>query len=78
LTDKSFGAHAGVNPADAEKLGLAEGAAIKVRNEHGAIALAVKLDANVKPGTVWIPASLAGAPVGALLNGGLEVVKIEK
>lgn len=78
MANMSFGAHAALHPADAERLGLAADDAIQVRNEHGSISLAVKLEPAVKPGTVWIPASLPGAPVGALLNGGLEVVRVEK
>jgi hypothetical protein len=33
--------------------------------------LTVKFDVTVKPGTAWIPESLPGAPVGALLNGSI-------
>jgi hypothetical protein len=40
-----------------------------VRTEHGAITLAARFDTQVQPGTAWIPESLPGAPVGALLNG---------
>jgi len=78
MASTSFGPHVGLNPADAARLGIAAGAPVKVKNEHGTLALAVKIDARVKAGTAWIPASLPGAPVGALLNGGLEVVKIEQ
>lgn len=74
----SFGPHAALHPDDAARLGLAAVDAVQVRNEHGVISLQVKLEPAVKPGTVWIPASLPGAPVGALLNGGLEVVRVEK
>ena len=74
----SFGPHAALHPADAARLGSAAEDSVQVRNEHGSISLAVKLEPAVKPGTVWIPASLPGAPVGALLNGGLEVVRVEK
>jgi NADH-quinone oxidoreductase chain G len=74
----SFGLHAALNPVDAERLGLAAEDGVQVRNEHGTVRLAVKLEPAVKPGTVWIPASLQGAPVGALLNGGLEVVQVDK
>jgi len=74
----SFGAHAALHPDDAARLGLQAEDAVQVRNDHGSISLAVKLEPAVKPGTVWIPASITGAPVGALLNGGLEVVRVEK
>jgi NADH-quinone oxidoreductase subunit G len=78
MANMSFGANVGLNPADAARLGLADGDAVTVRNEHGELDLSVKTMEFVKPGTVWVPASLPGAPVGALLNGGAEVVKVEK
>ena len=78
MANMSFGPHAALHPADAKRLGLAAEDSVQVRNEHGSISLAVKLEPAVKPGTVWIPASLPGVPVGALLNGGLEVVRVEK
>ena len=65
----TFGARVGFNPSDAAKLGLADGAEVVVRNAHGELTLQAKLDDQVLPGTVWIPESLPGAPVGALLNG---------
>jgi predicted molibdopterin-dependent oxidoreductase YjgC len=74
----SHGAVVRVNPADAEKAGISDGAAVTVRNSHGALALAVKFDSAIRPGSVWIPESLPGAPVGALLNGSdVEEVVIE-
>ena len=78
MANMAFGAHAALHPSDVERLGLAPEDTVQVRNEHGSISLAVKIEPAVKPGTVWIPASLPGAPVGALLNGGLEVVHVEK
>jgi NADH-quinone oxidoreductase subunit G len=59
----------GLNPADAERLGVADGAEVTVSTGHGAVTLAARLDTQVQPGTAWIPESLPGAPVGALLNG---------
>ena len=64
-------------PADADRLGLADGdcrpGAQRTRHDS---AWPSSSNPPVKPGTVWIPASLPGAPVGALLNGGLEVVAL--
>ena len=65
----AFGTHVGFHPSDAAALGLADGAEVVVRNAHGELTLQAKLDAQVLPGTVWIPESLPGAPVGVLLNG---------
>ena len=73
LTEKmqamAFGARAGLNPADAERLGIADGTDMVVSNRHGSLALTAKVDDQVQPGTIWIPDSLSGAPVGVLLNG---------
>jgi NADH-quinone oxidoreductase chain G len=76
MKNMAFGAEVRLNPADGEKLGAADGATVTVRSDYGALTLAVKLDATIKPGVAWIPESLPGAPVGALLNGdvGVQVV----
>jgi predicted molibdopterin-dependent oxidoreductase YjgC len=67
-----------LNPVDAERLAVREGAAVTVWNTNGQLTLAARLDPNIQPGTAWIPESLPGAPVGALLNGGdVEHVKIQ-
>ena len=79
MHDMAFGATVHLNPDDAASLGVADGDAVTVRSAYGALKLAVKLDATVKPGTAWIPESLPGAPVGALLNGSaVTTVTIEK
>ena len=69
MHDISFGPKVALNPADAEKLNLENDASITVRNSHGELAVQVKIDDTVQVGTVWVPESLPGAPVGALLNG---------
>ena len=79
MKNMAFGAEVRLNPADGEKLGAADGETVTVRSDYGALTLAVKLDATVKPGVAWIPESLPGAPVGALLNGSaIANVLIEK
>ena len=79
MKNMAFGAEVRLHPADGEKLGAAEGETVTVRSNYGALNLAVKLDATVKPGVAWIPESLPGAPVGALLNGSaVTTVTIEK
>ena len=69
MQNMAFGPRVGFHPSDAAKLGLEDGAEVVVRNVHGELTLRAKLDAQVLPGTVWIPESLPGAPVGVLLNG---------
>ncbi|MBP7961166.1 MAG: NADH-quinone oxidoreductase subunit NuoG [Caldilineaceae bacterium] len=79
MHDMAGAAFVGLNPKDAEKLAVAEGATVNVSSPEGTLTLAVKVDAQVKPGTTWIPESLAGAPVGVLLNGSREQrVRISK
>jgi NADH-quinone oxidoreductase subunit G len=79
MKNMAFGAEVRLNPADGEKLGAADGATVTVRSDYGALTLAIKLDATVKPGVAWIPESLPGAAVGALLNGSaIANVLIEK
>jgi predicted molibdopterin-dependent oxidoreductase YjgC len=75
----SFGLHIGLNPQDAEQMGVGEGDELLVSGDHGQLILRAKLDPSVQPGSLWIPESLPGAPVGALLNGSDTVsVKLDK
>lgn len=79
MGDMAFGASVWLNPVDAGQLGVEEGAPVKVHNSYGALSLTARTDAAVKRGTAWIPESLPGAPVGALLNGSaVERVQVEK
>jgi anaerobic selenocysteine-containing dehydrogenase len=74
----AFPAAVVLNPADAERLHLVEGATVTVQNTNGQLTLATRIDAQIQPGTAWIPESLPGAPVGALFNGrDVETVKIQ-
>jgi anaerobic selenocysteine-containing dehydrogenase len=78
MQDMAFGAKVGINPEDAAKLKVADGATVKVANRNGELKLTAKLDTQVQQGTIWIPESLPGAPVGALLNGrAVEYVRVE-
>jgi predicted molibdopterin-dependent oxidoreductase YjgC len=68
-----------LNPVDAGRMEVMEGATVTVSNSNGQLTLAARIDANIQPGTAWVPESLPGAPVGALLNGrAVEYVKIQK
>jgi predicted molibdopterin-dependent oxidoreductase YjgC len=78
MQEMAFGAKVGINPEDAAKLKVADGATVKVANRNGELKLTAKLDTQVQQGTIWIPESLPGAPVGALLNGrAVEYVRVE-
>ena len=73
------GATVGLNPADAADIGVEAGAPVRVQSEAGSLELTVAVDEQVQLGTAWIPESLPGAPVGALLNGGYrQNVRLER
>ena len=75
----AHGATVTLNPADATEFGLDAGSAVTVRSEQGNLDLTVAVDAQVQAGCAWIPESLPGAPVGALLNGSFtQRVKVER
>ena len=83
LTDQmhgmAHGATVTLNPVDAAEFGLDQGSEVKVQSEQGHLDLNVGIDVQVQTGTAWIPESLPGAPVGALLNGShTQRVKVEK
>ena len=63
------GAAVGLNPADAADIGVETGAPVRVQSDAGSLEMTVAVDEQVQLGTAWIPESLPGAPVGALLNG---------
>lgn len=83
LTDQmhgmAHGATVTLNPVDAAEFGLDPGSAVTVQSEQGHLNLTVGIDVQVQTGTAWIPESLPGAPVGALLNGShTQRIKVEK
>ncbi len=79
MQNVAFSTIVGLNPADAAGLGVTDGSPVLVRSVHGELTMAVKIEAQVQPGTAWIPESLPGAPVGALLNGSdIEHVRVQQ
>ena len=83
LTDQmhgmAHGATVTLSPDDAAEFGLDEGSAVTVRSEQGSLEVTLAVDAQVQTGSAWIPESLPGAPVGALLNGSFtQRVKVER
>jgi predicted molibdopterin-dependent oxidoreductase YjgC len=55
-----------LSPGDFGAAGLTEGSEVTVSSEYGSVRLIVRTDASVQPGTVWVPAGLAGAPAETL------------
>ncbi len=75
----AHGAKVTLNPADAEAIGVEAGSKVSVHSEQGSLELEAAVDVQVQTGTAWIPESLPGAPVGALLNGSnTQQVKVER
>jgi anaerobic selenocysteine-containing dehydrogenase len=71
---KGRGPHCALHlaPADAARLGVAGGAAVRVRTRRGAVVLPAELDKRLQPGHVWIPNGFGMAyPSGP--DGALEV-----
>ncbi len=58
-----------LHPDDAAALGLSDGGRAAVRSPAGSIEIAIHLDPTIKPGTIFVPYSLASAPVGSLFDG---------
>lgn len=73
LTEQAAGVRipvaAGINPRDAARERLKDGEQVIIASVNGRLSLPVRLDERVRPGTIWIPHSLPGAPVEALLTG---------
>ena len=69
MQNMAFGPVVGIHPGDATKLAVSDGKPVVVRNAYGQLTLNAKVDAQVQPGTLWIPESLPGAPLGTLFNG---------
>ena len=75
----AHGATVTLNPADAAAIGVDAGSKVSVHSEQGSLELEAAVDAQVQTGTAWIPESLPGAPVGALLNGSnTQQVRVER
>lgn len=75
LATIAHGAHLGIHPDDAAKYGVQEGTLMAVRSDSGELLLAARFDNALRPGTIWIPESLPGQPLGALL-GDAETVRV--
>ncbi|HUU55622.1 MAG TPA: molybdopterin dinucleotide binding domain-containing protein, partial [Armatimonadota bacterium] len=63
-----------INPADAEKLGLADGDMVEVASRRGKIEIAAKLTDRVTPGTVFLAFHFKEAPANRLTIAALDPV----
>jgi len=57
-----------LHPDDATALGLRECDAVEIRSQSGQVRTALHVDPTVRPGTVFVPFSLPGVPVGSLFD----------
>jgi predicted molibdopterin-dependent oxidoreductase YjgC len=57
-----------INPADAEALGIADGATVTVASPKGKLRLAARVSEDIRPGCVFVPQNFAVSPVSALLD----------
>ena len=57
-----------LHPADAARLGVADGGRVRLTGSAGSAELPAALDASLAPGTVYLPANL-----GVAVGGGLRV-----
>ncbi|MGH9042122.1 MAG: molybdopterin-dependent oxidoreductase, partial [Acidimicrobiia bacterium] len=64
-----------VHPTEAERLGLAGGAPVRVSGPRGSITLPLKPDAGVPPGTAWVPFHPPG-PGGSDLVDGATITRV--
>jgi anaerobic selenocysteine-containing dehydrogenase len=58
-----------VHPADAERLGLRDGAAAVLTTERGEATLPVRISAGITEGCVFVPFDQPGLPANRLLSG---------
>jgi len=59
-------------PADLDRLGIAEGARVRVETRRGAIDLKARRDGRVPKGVIFIPFCFADAPANMLTNAALD------
>ncbi len=61
-----------INPADAERLGLAEGETVRVTSRRGSVLIGVRISGRQAPGQVFIPMHYREAAVNLLTNPTLD------
>ena len=71
------GAELVLNPAEAARLGLADGARARLRTPHGEATLPVRIDAAHAEGVAYVAAGVPGSGVGRLLPPDRGPVRVE-
>jgi formate dehydrogenase alpha subunit len=69
-----------INPADAAKAGIVDGAVVKISSVFGSASLPAQLSGNVQAGALFVPAHFRESQAGLLLKGAANsvAVKLEK
>jgi anaerobic selenocysteine-containing dehydrogenase len=72
--------YAVINPADALKAGIADGATANISSPVGRVTVPARLSGDVQPGALFVPAHFHETQAGHLLTGAANVVaaKLEK
>jgi NADH-quinone oxidoreductase subunit G len=68
--------HAELSPADAERLGVADGDPVRVSADGAAVAARARVRARVTPGSVFLIAGVEGDNATALMNGRPRTVEV--
>ena len=66
-----------INPVDAQRLGITDGAMVEVASSTGELTLRAKVTDDIRPGCVFVPRGFPQAPVGVLLDGAGLVTWVE-
>ena len=65
-----------VNPQDRDRIGVEDGAEVRVTSARGSLTLPVRADIAIAPGTAYLPFNLPGAGVGELVDQGAGVTDL--
>ena len=63
-----------MHPADATRLGIPDGARVRLRSRRGAVTARAHLTAGITPGTVFMPFHFAEAAANLLTHAALDPV----
>ncbi len=74
IEEADLGPYVEINPADAEKLGIADGDIIQATSRRGSISLPAQVTERVDSGVVFIPFHYREAAVNVLTNDALDPV----
>jgi formate dehydrogenase alpha subunit len=69
--------HVALNPEDASRLGVEEGAEVVVRNDRGEMRVRARFTNAVAPGTAHVPLYLDGGLVGELFDGDAAMAAVD-